>query len=143
MTADVIVAHLRRFLLALVAFICAGTVVELWLTEHFEEQLQLIPFILCAAALVAVGAVWFRPTRQTIIALRVIMAIVMVGSLLGTVLHLANNFDFELEIRPNATAGEVVLDALMGANPLLAPGVLALAAVLAIAATYYHPALQR
>jgi hypothetical protein len=36
-----------------------------------------------------------------------------------------------------------LLEALTGAAPLLAPGVLALAGVLAIAATYYHPALGR
>jgi hypothetical protein len=35
------------------------------------------------------------------------------------------------------------VDALMGANPLLAPGILALAGVLAIAATYHHPALRK
>jgi hypothetical protein len=29
-----------------------------------------------------------------------------------------------------------------GENPLLAPGILAVAAMLALAATYYHPALS-
>ena len=37
----------------------------------------------------------------------------------------------------------MLLKALTGAAPLLAPGILALAGVLAIAATAYHPALQR
>jgi hypothetical protein len=31
---------------------------------------------------------------------------------------------------------------LSGANPLLAPGIMALTAALAIAATYYHPSLR-
>ena len=143
MTAEVIVTRLRRFLLGVVAFTCAGTILELLFEEHFGESLQLIPFVLCAIALVAVGAVWLRPSRNTIMTLRIVMVIVAAGSLLGMFLHLANNFGFELEMRPNASAGDVVIDALMGVNPLLAPGILALAAVLAIASTYHHPALER
>ncbi len=143
MTAEVIVTRLRRFLLILVAFVCAGTIVELLLTEHVEHPLQLIPFGLCVLALLAVGAVWFRPQRGTIMTLRGVMVVVAAGSVLGMYLHLANNLDFELEIRPNANGSEVIMDALMGVNPLLAPGILVLVAVLAIAATYYHPALER
>ena len=58
-------------------------------------------------------------------------------------LHLVNNYQFEAELRPGAAAGDIFMQALMGANPLLAPGILALAGVLAIAATYYDPALSR
>jgi len=34
-----------------------------------------------------------------------------------------------------------LIKAVSGGNPLLAPGILALAAIIALAATYYHPAL--
>jgi len=132
---------LRRFLLATTAFILLGTMVELWLSEHTGESQQLIPFVLCISGLIALAALWFRPNRNTIIALRVVMVIVGLGSLLGIYFHLQGNFAFELEIRPNASAGDVIMQALMGVNPLFAPGILALAAALAIAATYYHPAL--
>jgi hypothetical protein len=37
----------------------------------------------------------------------------------------------------------MIWGALGGANPLLAPGVLAVAAVLAFAVTYHHTALRR
>ena len=70
------------------------------------------------------------------------MAIVFVGSLFGIYEHVEHNLAFALGIRPNAVASEVLMDALRGANPLLAPGILALAAVLALSATYYHPALR-
>jgi hypothetical protein len=69
------------------------------------------------------------------------MLVVALASLFGTYEHLVNNFGFESEIRPNATAGQVFFDALAGANPLLAPGILFLAALLAYAATYAHPLL--
>jgi hypothetical protein len=61
--------------------------------------------------------------------------------LLGIYLHLKSNFAFELDIRPGAKASEVIMESLRGANPVLAPGVLAYAALVALAATYAHPAL--
>ncbi len=51
------------------------------------------------------------------------------------------NLSFEQEVRPNAEMGDMVMNALKGASPLLAPGALVFAGLLAIAATYYHPAL--
>jgi hypothetical protein len=84
-----------------------------------------------------------RPRRPMLLALRVVMALVVLGSLVGVYLHVESNLLFLREITPNATLREAVFGALGGANPLLAPGILALAAVLALAATYYHPALQK
>ena len=141
MSSALIEQQLRRFLLATTAFILLGTIVELWLSEHTGEPQQLIPFGLCISGLIALAALWFRPTRNTIIALRVVMVIVGLGSLLGIYFHLQGNFAFELEIRPNATVRDVIMQALMGVNPLLATGILALTSVLATAATYYHPAM--
>ncbi|HEX2619849.1 MAG TPA: hypothetical protein VHL11_06875, partial [Phototrophicaceae bacterium] len=111
------------------------------LAGHVKETLQLIPFGLCFLGFLAVTAVLLRPQRLTILVLRITMVGVAAGSLLGMYLHLKTNLDFELEIRPNAAIGDVLMEALKGASPLLAPGILALVAVLAIAATYYHPAL--
>lgn len=139
----VIVTRLRRFLLGLSAFICVGTLVELFLTEHWQETAQLIPFVLSVAGLVALAGMMVFPHPNAIMALRVVMAGLIAGSLLGMTLHLYNNFAFELDIRPNAAMGEVTLDALTGVNPLLAPGILAIAGLLALAATYHHPALTR
>ncbi|MDQ3928868.1 MAG: hypothetical protein M3328_06945 [Chloroflexota bacterium] len=51
------------------------------------------------------------------------------------------NFAFEREIRPAAPTGDVLMAAIKGASPLLAPGILLFAALLGLAATYYHPAL--
>jgi hypothetical protein len=71
------------------------------------------------------------------------MSLLLLGSLLGVYEHLVNNFAFELEMRPSAVWSDVWFQALRGAAPLLAPGILAVAAVVAIAATYAHPALAR
>ncbi len=63
------------------------------------------------------------------------MTVVTLGGLLGIGVHLLRNFEFEREIRPNASTLDVTLDALKGAAPLLAPGVLVFAGLLALAAT--------
>lgn len=71
------------------------------------------------------------------------MAVVALGGLFGVYEHVAHNMAFEREIRPMADLAEVLWEGLFGASPLLAPGILALGALLALAATYRHPFLSR
>jgi glucan phosphoethanolaminetransferase (alkaline phosphatase superfamily) len=135
--------RIRQFLLAVVGFLCLGTMVELWLTKHTQEAPQFIPFGLCTLGFVTVVAVLVRPRRSTILLLRVVMVLLALGSLLGIFLHVRANYEFIAEIRPNAAPGDVLLMALQGAAPLLAPGLLAIMAGVAFIATYYHPALRK
>lgn len=144
MNSDLILARLRRFLLILSVLLFGGAFVELWLTNHWESAVQLIPFFLCGlGAVAALLLLVSRPRRAALLALRAALALVAFGSLFGVYEHVEHNFAFVREVYPNAPTGEVLKGALGGANPLLAPGVLAVAAVLAFAATYGHPALNR
>lgn len=143
MSAALILARLRRFLLGLAAFICVGTMVELALANHWAGLVQLLPFLLAGASLFAIGAVLLHPHRGRLRLLRWITGLTLAGSLFGVFEHVEHNIEFALEIRPNAVVSDVFLEALGGANPLLAPGILAFMAILALAATYYHPALQK
>ena len=143
MNDPVVLWRLRRFLLATAALLFVGAVIELWLVDHNETVVQLIPFALCGLGFIAVVAVLFRPRRTTMLALRACLCLVLLGSLFGVYEHVVGNIAFQKEIHPNATTREVFMGAIGGANPLLAPGVLALAAALAMAATYYHPALEK
>jgi hypothetical protein len=138
-----IVRRLRLFLLGLSAWMCAATIVELLLIEHAESPAQILPFLLCGLGLVVVLAALMWPQRATLLALRGVMGLLLIGSLFGVYEHIEHNLAFELEIRPGAVAADVWFDALRGASPPLAPGTLALAAIVALAATYYHPALAR
>lgn len=140
MNSSTILQRLRLFLLVLAGLTCIGTVIELWLTEHLEGTVQLIPFALSGIGLCAILVVLIRPQRGSLLFLRGIMLLMILGSLFGIYEHLEHNLEFELEIRPNAVASDVFMEALSGANPLLAPGILGMAGTLAIAATYYHPA---
>lgn len=141
MNSNDVLRRLRLFLLVLAGLVFAGAVVELVLSEHTETLVQWIPFILSGLGIVAILAALISPQRLTLMALRLVMVLVVLGSLLGVYVHLVNNIGLELEIRPNATVFSVFMEALKGASPLLAPGMLAVAAIIALAATYYHPAL--
>jgi hypothetical protein len=143
MSSDDILSRLRRFLLVFSIALMAGALLELWLIEHTEDPVQLIPFGLCGLGTLAALAALVRPRRATLIALRVCMALVVIGTLLGIYLHVEGNYALQREISPNATAGAALFGAFGGANPLLAPGILAVAAVLALAATYRHAALGK
>ncbi|MEZ4671051.1 MAG: hypothetical protein R3E39_24365 [Anaerolineae bacterium] len=133
--------RLRQFLLLLTGLTLGSTLVELVLQDHNKELLQWVPFILCVIGGIAVLGVLLRPQRRTILAMRVTMVIVGLGGAIGSAIHLFENFQFEQEIQPTAAAGELIVKTLKGAAPLLAPGVLVFAALLALAATYAHPVL--
>ncbi|MGI9107297.1 MAG: hypothetical protein ACR2G4_13725 [Pyrinomonadaceae bacterium] len=138
-----ILSRLRRFLLILSIVLLGGAVVELSLVNHTEDLVQLIPFGLCGAGSCAALVALLRPQRATVLGLRALMGLVAGGSFFGIYEHLMNNLAFEREVNPQAPMGDMLLSVLGGANPLLAPGVLAVAALLALAVTYHHPALRK
>ena len=142
MSAQVLVQRYRVFLLSLAALSCVGVVIELWLTAHTKELLQFVPFVLCALGLAVIIVVLFRPTRTAIRAMRIVMGALVLGSLVGVYEHLTGNWEILLETKPNLAVGEMLLESLRGAAPLLAPGILVLVALLAVAATYHHSALE-
>ena len=128
----------RRFLLFVAAGLFIGTPVELALVEHTGDWIQWIPFALCALGLAMVALAFRRPGAGTDRAVRVVMALIAAGAAYGAYAHLAHNLEFELEIRPEAAWTEGAWEALYGASPLLAPGILALGALLAAAATFWR-----
>ena len=138
----------RRFLLGTAAAIHVGAALELGLVGHYEGWTQVLPFVLIAINLAALF--WAsRATRRpgatgagrSLAALRAASALVVVGAAAGVVLHIRGNFAFEREIHPAAPLAVALWEAARGASPLLAPGALAVAGVVAAAATWRHPAL--
>ena len=136
-------SRLRLWLLLLAAAVFPGTIVELLLERHYDKLLQFVPFVLCVAALLTLAAVIVKATPVTIWAMRLVMVTMFPVTLLGMWEHLDGNMDFQRDIRPAAGTWEQFTYAIHGAAPLLAPGILALAAGVALIATYRHPALQR
>ena len=134
--------RLRRFLLAVVASIFAGTTFELVLLNHTEELLQWVPFAVSAVGLAAIAAVWFAPRKGTLLTLRWSMILTIVASFVGMYIHFSRNFSFIREINPSFTYIDAIWPAMKGSYPLLAPGILLLAGVLGLAAVWKHPKLR-
>lgn len=130
------IRRLRLFLLGLAGFIFAGVPVELYFTEHTEQPLQFVPFVLSGLGLAAVVVALWRPGRGATTALRAAAGVIALGGLLGMYFHLTGNLAFAQEIQPNATTATLLANTLRGAAPLLAPGILAIAALLAVAGTF-------
>jgi hypothetical protein len=134
--------NLRRFLLLLSLLALLTTLAELWLENHTQELLQWIPWVLCAIGLLALLPTLLRPGRATLSALRVAMVVVAIGGVVGIFIHLKENVEFEQQIRANVAFIDALLAGIKGTAPLLAPGSLTFAALIAIAGTYHHPALE-
>ena len=141
MSAEATLLRLRQFLIIISAGVFVMTVTELFFLSHWTEWIQYLPFALSGLGLVTLGLAYFRPTRRTLLVLRWSMIIIALCSLIGFYEHMENNFEFNKEIRPNATAQQSIVATLEGANPVLAPGILTLGAVIGLAATYQHQVL--
>jgi hypothetical protein len=136
-TAEVL-RRLRLFLLALSSLLFAGTLLELSLVNHTEDAIQWSAFVLGGIGLLVTLSVLARRGPVTVSLLRWCMFLVIVGSLFGIYQHVSNNIAFEREIQQNSTWSHLMWKGLSGANPLLAPGTLAVAGLLSLAGTYKY-----
>ena len=143
MSAELLVARLRTFMLILACALCAGIIVELVLTGHYKEPLQLVPLAMCSLGLAVLVAAIARPNRSTIRALRLIMIVAGLSGFIGMFAHLSGNLELAQEVNAAKAAASPLLVALTGRNPALAPGAMGVTAVIALAATYWHPALSK
>jgi len=130
----------RRFLMAAAAATYPAAVAELVFVDHYEEALQIVPFVLIGLGLAALAWAWVAPSRASLNVLRAVAIVVALGSLVGIWLHARANWAFAAEVDAQAGTGDLLWAAMSGHDPLLAPGMIALAALLAAAATYRHPA---
>ena len=138
MSTGEVLRRLRLFLLALSSLLFAGTLLELSLVNHTEDAIQWLAFVLAGIGLSITLTVLVRRGPTTVSVLRWCMLLVIVGSLFGIYQHVYNNIAFEREIQPNAMFNHLIWKGLSGANPLLAPGTLAVAALLSLGATYKY-----
>lgn len=138
MSAAEVLRRLRLFLLALSSMLFAGTISELIFVDHTEDAIQWVAFGLAGIGLLATLAFLIRRRRITLVILRVSMIVVLLGSGFGIYEHVSNNIAFEREIQPNSTFSHLIWKGVSGANPLLAPGTLAIAGLLALAGAYKY-----
>lgn len=135
-------ARLRLILCSLAVLTFLFTPLELILLEHTEEWIQFVPFVASFFGLVAAGWVMVEPTSMRIRGARWLSVAIVSSGILGTVQHVLHNLELELEIRPGSSWTEVFVDALHGAAPSLATGILILGALAILGASYDHPAVR-
>ncbi len=134
---------LRRGVLLIFVIGTVGLGTELLLLDHFEEWRQQVPLVLLALGLILLavrllyrGAIILRLFRWTMLAF-------VLGGMVGLWFHLSSNMEFELEMHPTLNGSELLLKALSGAMPALAPGALVQLGLIGFLYTYQHPALIR
>jgi hypothetical protein len=135
-----VAAGLRRALLGLQGLTAAGLIAELLLTGHTESPPQLLPLGACGLSLGALAGLLTRAGQATLRVQRAVGGLCLLVGAFGVFEHLEHNFEFAAEIRPSASAVDLIGPALTGANPLLAPGAVAALGLLALAAAWRHPA---
>ena len=136
-------AIVRHALLAVLVLGVAGTGVELFLIEHYEDTLQLVPLATFAIALVVL--VWHivKGDALSVRALQATMVLFLVAGAAGMWLHFRGGAEFQLEIDPAQRRWDIFTKVIRAkAPPVLAPGVMVQLGLLGLVYTYRHPALD-
>jgi hypothetical protein len=123
-SSDAILAVARRVILLILLLAMAGISVELLLLEHVADVWQLIPLCLLVIGIAVVAWHARAPSSSSARTLRALMLLFVLSGLLGVFLHYRGNVEFELEQNPRATRWALFREAMMGATPALAPGVM-------------------
>lgn len=123
-SSDAILAVARRVILLVLLLAMGGISVELLLLEHVGDVWQLIPLCLLVIGIAVVAWHARAPSASSARTLRALMILFVLSGLLGVFLHYRGNVEFELEQNPRATRWALFREAMMGATPALAPGVM-------------------
>lgn len=136
MASSSLESRLRGALWSIASATYLGAFVELVLSSHYEQWRQWMAFVTVAVGLAAVVWAWRAPSPRSVRTAALVSAAVAGVSLLGVGFHLWGNAQFSLEVDPGGRLAERVWDTLTGGNPAFAPGMLAIAAASAWAATW-------
>jgi len=121
-----------------------GSFAELMLFDHHEDATQMIPLVLLGIAACACAAVVVQPGRVTMRAFQLMMCLLIVGGLLGVVLHFRANVEFQTEVNPGLHGWALFSKAMQAkAPPALAPASLAQLGLLGLVVAYGHNPDQR
>lgn len=111
----------KQVLVVALVFMMIGTATELYLLDHYEGTLQLIPLLCIGATLVATGALFFRRTPFLFGLFQLLLGLTALSGVYGAFLHLRANYEFEQEMKPTADGWHLFVESLSGALPSLAP----------------------
>jgi hypothetical protein len=136
-------AVVRRWLLAVLMLGVGGTGVELFLIEHYEDTLQLVPLATITIAILVL--VWHvvKGGAPSVRALQATMVLFLVAGAAGMWFHFRGGAEFQLEIDPAQTRWNIFTKVMRAkAPPVLASGVMVQLGLLGLVYAYRHPALE-
>ena len=96
-----------------------GLIVELLLIGHYESFWQYFPLITLVLSLLSQ---LFKAMSLQIV--KIFFLLTIFAGVLGVILHLKNNWEFELEMYPGMDWTDLLFNSFSGALPALAPGTL-------------------
>lgn len=115
------IVSVQRLVSLTILMVLTGTGLELYLIDHYEDELQLIPLIIIALGLLLFTAHLWSRSDKLVKPLQLILIACGISGFLGTYFHLQANYEFEQEMRSGLPATELFWESLSGALPALAP----------------------
>ena len=113
--------NLKYVILYTLTFFSFGSIIELYLIKHYEDVIQIIPIFCLGVSLGSLIILYFRVSKLTINLFKASLSVISFVGLLGVILHLNSNFQFEKEMRPSSSTMDLFIESLSGALPALAP----------------------
>ena len=130
----------RRILMAILLLGVGGIMTELLLLGHIEDVYQLIPVALGSVAILMCAAVALKPGVGSIRLFQLVMLLMILSGLVGAWLHFQVNMEFQLEMDPSLTGGNLFRKSILAKTPpALAPGAMMQLGLIGLAYTYKHP----
>jgi hypothetical protein len=135
---------IRRWIFAVLVLGVTGTGLELFLIEHYEDTLQLVPLVSIAMALAVLVWHGIRGDALSTRMLQAAMVLFVVSGTVGMGLHFRGGAEFQLEIDPEQNRWDIFSKVIRAkAPPVLASGVLVQLGLLGLVYAYRHPSLDR
>ena len=112
---------LKKVILFALVIMSIGTALELYLLDHYEDKLQLIPILCIGLVIVTVILLIYLRSKVMKGLFKFILVITALSGFYGSYLHLIANYEFEQEMKPTASTMHLLSESLSGALPALAP----------------------
>lgn len=136
MDAEKVLKRLYNFFIGFGIFIFIGTLVELSTLNHNREELQIVPFILLPLGILLAVLMLVKTSPGVQKILLIGMWVVAVGGLIGMLVHVLGNLEGVVEGGQKLAFGQMLMTAIGGRNPMLAPGTLTIGAAMILAVAY-------
>ena len=111
----------KKMIVLALLFMMIGTLLELYLLDHYEDAFQLIPVLCISFSLINLIILFFKRSKIIIKLFKLVLVLTSFSGIYGVFLHLQSNFEFEQDMKPTATNWELFSESLSGALPTLAP----------------------